>query len=187
MAQNTTENSQNYFNLNKAELIQLATETIALKYPDLHFNPNEYVPTVWKNSKKVVVKFRRLICFTPLDKKDDNLDYDLEVDLTNTAISPFDIWGMEKFYIPTSEEQKKIDFVISSFSLPHQSFTTCIIEDANVYHINIDNEQSFGRYVIDKTTGRECEGSIQGNYEPMPADMLEGSRKFPDPLVEILE
>ncbi|UXP31149.1 hypothetical protein N6H18_12400 [Reichenbachiella agarivorans] len=172
--------------LKKDALIQLANEAIELRYPDFDFDLSDYVVTAWRNSHTVVVKYRRMIQFIPLDRKLDNLHYDIEVDLTSQHISPFDIWGMNRFYIPTSEEQANIDFVTNVFGLPHPGFIACIEEDTSVYRIYLDNEQSFGRYVIDKITGIEYEGAIEGSYEPMPRD-LDGLSSHPDPLLEIIE
>ncbi|MGL1887695.1 MAG: hypothetical protein OCD76_14355 [Reichenbachiella sp.] len=172
--------------LGKIQLIDEANSFVGYKYPGFTFSTIEYEITTWANSKRVVVKYRRLIRFTPLGKENENLDYDFEVDLTNQNTS-FDTWGMDKFYIPTTEEQEKINFVMNAFGLPLSGFDNSIIEEADSYRINIDSEASFGRYVIDKTTGNECEGSIQGSYEPMPDDILDDLPRFPDPLIEIVD
>lgn len=37
-----------------------------------------------------------------------------------------------------------------------------------MYSIYINNEVAFGKYFIDKTTGKECMGSIEGSYTLMP-------------------
>lgn len=123
--------------------------------------------------------------FTPLNRKGDHLTYDFEVDLSSEDISPFDIWGMGKFYIPTAEEQEKIDFVNSAFNFPSTNFNNWVVEESDMYRININNDLSFGRYFIDKATGEECMGSIQGSNIPMPD--IPGLPSFPDPLIEIVE
>ncbi|MDW5290814.1 hypothetical protein [Formosa sp. PL04] len=172
----------------KPQLIAQANTIIASKYPDFTYDLKAYEITTWANSKQVVVKYRRLIRYTPLGKQEgllgSTLDYDFEVDLTNQTTS-FDTWGMDNFYIPTAEEQVKIDFVIEAFGLPHPHFYTNIIEESETYRINLEKESSFAYYVIDKTTGLECDGAIHGNYEPMPEDLFDNAPKFPDPLVEI--
>jgi hypothetical protein len=183
LTQNIDNKSLNHMNVKKDSLIQLANEILELKYPSFKFNVSEYDITAWGNSKTTVVKYKRIIRFIPLDKKNNNLCYDFEVDLINKSIYPFDTWGIDMFYIPTSEEQAKIDFVIKAFGLPHKGFSNSIEEDADVYRINLDNEYSYGRYVIDKITGKECDGAIQGSYEPMPED--NSRHRFADPLVEI--
>ncbi|MCB4797350.1 hypothetical protein [Neotamlana laminarinivorans] len=170
--------------LNKNELINQANKIIASKYPDFVFNPLLYEITTWENSKKTIVNYRRIIRFTPYDKKDENLIYDFEVDLISQNVFPFDTWGLDRFYLPTIEEQEKIDFVIKAFGLPRFGFNNKIIENANMYSIYIDNEIAFGKYFIDKTTGKECMGSIEGSYA-QPPDLPE--LLDIDPLIEIKE
>ncbi|WP_456459509.1 hypothetical protein [Reichenbachiella sp.] len=171
--------------LQKDELIERAQKLLKTKYPDFVYDVKDYDITAWANTEKVVVMFRRIIRFTPLDKKDENLDYDFEVDLAHQRISPFDTWGMKRFYMPTKDEQKKIDFVINSFGMPRLGFNNSIVEDSAMYKIHIDNEVAFGHYFIDKITGEECMGSIEGSYAPMPEDIPELIDS--DPLVEIKE
>lgn len=170
--------------LSKNQLIDQANKIITSKYSQFVFDPLLYEITAWKNAKKTIVKYRRIIRFTPLDKKDENLNYDFEVNLINQNVSPFDVWGLDKFYFPTIEEQEKINFIIKSFGLPRFGFNNSIVEDPDMYRIFIDNEIAFGRYFLDKITGKECMGSIEGSYAPMP--------DFPelinaDPLIEIKE
>ncbi|CAM1365276.1 conserved exported protein of unknown function [Tenacibaculum soleae] len=170
--------------LDKKQLIDRANKIITSKYPEFLFDSLLYEITVWKNSEKLVVKYRRIIRFTPLDRKDENLNYDFEVNLTTQNVSPFDFSGLDKFYFPTIEEQGKINFVIKEFGLPRFGFNNTIVEGADMYSIYIDNEVAFGKYFIDKITGKECMGSIEGSYAQMP--------DFPelvdvDPLIEIKE
>jgi len=170
--------------LDKEQLIDQANKIITSKYPEFVFDSLLYEITAWKNSEKTIVKYRRIIRFTPLDKKDENLDYDFEVNLTNQNVSPFDFWGFDKFYFPTTEEQEKIDFVIKEFGLPRFGFNNVIVEGPDMYSIYIDNEVAFGKYFIDKITGKECMGSIEGSYATMP-DLPELLDK--DPLIEVKE
>ncbi|WP_025743544.1 hypothetical protein [Aquimarina pacifica] len=170
--------------LNKNQLIDQANKIIISKYPEFTFDSLKYEITAWKNSKKTIVKYRRIIRFTPLNKKNENLQYDFEVNLTDQNILPFDYHGLDKFYVPTTEEQEKIDFVITNFGLPHSGFDNGIIEDSDKYYINMDNDTSFGRYCIDKITGEEfMDERIQGSYEPMPTENYPEINT--DPLIEI--
>lgn len=167
----------------KDELIEYANQMLASKYRDFIYDAKGYDITAWASTEKVVVKFRRIIRFTPLNRKDENLDYDFEVVLTDQSISPFDTWGMKRFYIPNKDEQKKIDFVVHAFGMPRQGFNNSIVEDSAMYKILIDNEVAFGHYFIDKITGEECMGSIEGSYAPMPDDIPDLIDH--DPLIEI--
>lgn len=175
----------NLKSLPKDELIEQAQQLLKTKYSDFNLNTKDYEITAWANTEKVVVVFRRIIRFTPLDRKDEDLSFDFEVDLTHQRISPFDTWGMKRFYIPTKDEQKKIDFVVNSFGMPRLGFNNSIVENSAIYKIHIDNEVAFGHYFIDKITGEECMGSIEGSYAPMPEDIPELIDS--DPLVEIKE
>ena len=170
--------------LDKNKLIDKANKIIASKYPEFVFDSLLYEITAWKNSEKTIIKYRRIIRFTPLDKKDENLDYDFEVNLTNQNISPFDTWGLNNFYFPTTEDQEKINFVIKEFGLPRFGFNNDIVEGIDMYSIYIDNEVAFGKYFIDKITGKECMGSIEGSYaqEPYITEFVNA-----DPLIEIKE
>ncbi|MDW5290813.1 hypothetical protein R6X41_18515 [Formosa sp. PL04] len=170
-------------NHSKIEFIAQADSIINTKYPDFTFNPQEYEITVWFNTEMTLVKYRRIIKFTPLDKKEARLKYNLEVNLTTQAVSPFDTWGMDRFYIPTEQEQAQIDFVITSFGRSRFGFNNTIIEDTDMYRVTVDNDVAFGKYFLDKTTGKESMGSIEGSYAPMPD--LPTFQELPDPLVEI--
>ncbi len=170
--------------LNKTQLIDQANKIIASKYPMFVFDPDQYDVTAWRNSEKTVVNYRRIISFKPLDKKDENLRYDFEVNLTNQKVSPFDLWGFDKFYFPTVEEQVKINFVIKAFGLPRPGFNNSIVEDLDMYTIYLENDVAFGQYFIDKVTGKERMGSIEGSYEKMPEDPELIDK---DPLIEIKE
>ncbi|WP_188465307.1 hypothetical protein [Bizionia arctica] len=172
-------------NHSKIELIAQADSIINTKYPDFTFNPQEYEITVWFNTEMTLVKYRRIIKFTPLDKKEARLKYDIEVNLTTQAVSPFDTWGLDSFYIPNKAEQAKIDFVIKSFGRSRFGFNNSIMEETDMYRITVDNDVAFGKYFLDKTTGKESMGSIEGSYAPMPD--LPGLQELADPLVEITE
>ncbi|MCR9253757.1 MAG: hypothetical protein NXI20_25300 [bacterium] len=180
----STDVSTNHMDLNKETLINEANRVLASKYPDFDFDTLSYDITAWRNSEKTIVKYQRIIRFTPLGKKEANLTFDFEVNLINKEVSPFDFWGFEKFYIPTIEEQEKMQFVINAFDLPYGGFTNSIVEEPEMYIIYVDNEYAFGQYHIDKITGKECLGSIEGSYAPMPED-LQSIEK--DPLIEIKE
>ena len=79
--------------LNKKQLINQANKIIASKYPEFSFDSKLYEIPTWKNSEETIVKYRRIIRFIPLDKKNENLNYDFEVNLTYQEIAPFDLFG----------------------------------------------------------------------------------------------
>ena len=170
--------------LNKKQLINQANKIIASKYPEFSFDSELYEITAWKNSEETIVKYRRIIRFIPLDKKNENLNYDFEVNLTYQEIAPFDLFGFSKFYLPTTAEQVKIDFVAKKFGLPRLGFNNIITEDHDMYIIEVNNEVAFGKYFIDKITGNEHMGPLEGTYTQRHA-FTEFVDK--DPLTEIKE
>ncbi len=175
---------KNKMTLNKDQLIIQANTILATKYPNFRFNASLYEISAWKNSQKTVVYYKRIIKFIPLGKKEQDLTYDFEVNLTSKSVAPFDFFGVEKLYHPNTEDQKKIDFVVKAFNLPHSGFDTKIVEGPNIFAIYLDNEVAFGQYYIDKTTGKECLESIEGSYAPIPDDIKLLDK---DPLIEIKE
>ena len=166
----------------KNELIQQANKVISSKYPQFVFDPLLYEITAWKNSEKTIIKYKRRIKFIPLNKKDESLRFDFEVNLKNRVILPFDFHEFNGFYIPTIEEQEKINFVIKSFGLSRFGFNNTITEDTDMYRILIDSKAAFGRYFIDKTTGKECLGPIEGSYNQTPNNTKLNNT---NPLIEI--
>ena len=170
----------------KQQYITQANALIKTKHSEFTYNPEDYEITVWSNSEKTLVKYSRIIKFIPLSKKKDRLRYDFEVNLTTQNISPFDSWGMTNFYIPTAIEQEQIDFVITSFNKwSHFGFNNTITEETDMYRIDVNNDMAFGTYFLDKTTGKEAMGSIEGSYAPMPD--IAGVSESADALVEIKE
>lgn len=55
--------------LNKNQLIDQANKIISFKYPEFVFDSLLYEITAWKNSKKTIVNYRRIIRFTLLTKR----------------------------------------------------------------------------------------------------------------------
>ena len=53
----------------KTELIDQASKIINASYPEFTLDPQTYKITVWSNSEKPIVHYRRIIKFTPLNKK----------------------------------------------------------------------------------------------------------------------
>ena len=171
--------------LGKASIIETAYNIIEQKLLTIKIIPEDYEITVWANQKELIVKFRRRIRYYPMNKEKSGFDYDLSVNLINKEINPIDIWGIEKFYIPTEEDIRNVKFVKESFGFPQQGFDINIHEEKDHYFISLDNEQAYGKYYIDKISGEEKPGSIQGSYIPRPFSDFDEADK--DPLKEIKE
>lgn len=149
----------------KDSLINLALIALKEKKLPVEIIPEDYEITVWANKTEIIVKFRRLIKFIPLNHEISDFEYNLEVNLLTHKVSPFDDWHyMSEFYIPSKEEKEKIKFVKKAYGLPHKEFENVVYEDKDFYKIEIDNEVSFGRYSIDKKTG-VVSTETQGSYE----------------------
>lgn len=169
--------------LGKSMIIESGFNLIESRFRVLKIIPEDFEITVWANSKEVIVKFRRHVRYYTMNTKEQDFTYDLAVNLISKKIDPIDFWGIEEFYIPTEDDLKNINFVKESFGLPQQGFNISIHEEKDHYFINLDNEQAYGKYYIDKITGEEKRGSLQGSYIPMPFPDIDERDK--DSLTEI--
>ena len=152
----------------KDSLINLALITLKEKKLTTKISPEDYEITVWANKTEVLVKFRRLIKFIPLNHKIHDFEYNLTVNLITHKIFPFDDWHfMSEFYIPSKEEKEKIKFVKKAYGLPHKGFENAIYEHEDSFKISLDNKVAYGRYSIDKKSG-VVTTEIQGSYMPEP-------------------
>ncbi len=168
--------------LGKESIIEKAKYIFKTKYPALKIDFSDFEITTWVNSEKIVANFKRSIKFITLKNEAGDLTYHFSINIETEAVTPLDYSGSEKFYIATEEDSAKLVFVKKAFNLPHAGFENTVVEKANMYEIMIDNDVAFGRYYIDKTTGKELTDlSIEGSYAPAP---------FPEailsyPLIEI--
>ena len=173
--------------LGKSKIIELAFNLIESKFPGLKIIPEDFEITVWANSKEVIVKFRRRVRYYPMNKKEQDFTYDLSVNLISKEIDPIESWGIDEFYIPTEDDLKNIKFVKESFGFPEQGFNISISEKEDSYYIGVTNKVAYGKYYIDKITGKETTGSIQGSYIPRPQADFDKRNVDTDPLTEITE
>ncbi|RJE72019.1 hypothetical protein [Reichenbachiella sp. MSK19-1] len=172
--------------LGKDSITEIAHGIVRQKYPDLDIILGDFDISVWSNTQEVLVQYKRRIRFVPLGQETRNYTYDFTVHVMPHGISPFDFFGVDDFYLPTSEDREKISFVQNAFGLPRQWFDSEVTEMENKYVVSLSNEVSFGIYEIDKVTGMEIpQSSIEGNWEPEP-DIL-GGEEDKDPYVEIKE
>ena len=149
----------------KEAMISYAFTIIKEKVPTLDINPKDYEITVWVNKKEALVKFRRRIKYYP-KKKQEGIIYDFSV---NIITQETDIWSIDDFYKPTKQDIKNIEFVKKHAPLPSSDqFEIRISETKDQFQISCTNKVAFGKYFIDKQTGKELP-SIQGSYTPMPS------------------
>jgi len=167
----------------KDAIIANALDIIKEKTPLLDINPKDYKITVWANKKEVLVKFRRRIKYYPLNKQ-ERVVYDFSVNIITQEI---DIWSIDDFYTPTKQDLKNIEFVKTHAPLPSSDqFEIRISETKDQFQISCTNKVAFGKYFVDKKTGKELP-SIQGSYTPMPPPNSTLSGEIDeDPLKEIL-
>lgn len=182
------QNMENQINviktLGKDAIIKRANRIIEKKYPTLKINSSDFGITAWSNKKDVVVKFKRRIKYVRLGGEND-FNYDFSVNVVKHLVIPFDVFGIDRFYIPTKEDLNKIEFVRKKINLPRQGFYSEICEKADYYEIHVTNEVAFGSYFIDKITGREVQGSIEGSYAQVPDLGLTGGFSNENLLIEI--
>lgn len=172
-------------NQGKKALILEAQKLVGDSYPKLLIDTTQFSIEVWANSRTVMVKFKRIIRYVPLGKEESNFIYDFSVDLVKARVLPFKNFGVDRFYFPTEQDQKNIEFVIEKFGLPHVGFINTILEMDTTFLIALENDVAFGRYYIDKITGLEAMPPLQGSYAPMP--FPENEVQVDDPFIEIID
>ncbi len=168
----------------KSRLITEANKLLEAKFPATEINYNDFEISTWANKTKVIVKYRRLIRFLSFGNEEKQFYYDLDVNLIDRSVFPMDNFSTAKFYQPNKEEKRKILFVQKHFILPVDGFINTIIETDSTYIIDLENDVAFGKYYIDKISGKEVMPPLQGSYMPVP---FEEQFKSDDPLVEILD
>jgi hypothetical protein len=165
----------------KDAIIAYAFTIIKEKMPTLEVNPKNYEITVWANKKEALVKFRRRIKYYPKNNP-EGITYDFSVNIITQEI---DIWSIDDFFIPTKQDLKNIEFVKKHAPLPSSDqFEISIRETKDQFQISCTNKVAFGKYFIDKQTGKELP-SIQGSYIPAPKPLSKKIEK--DPLKEIFD
>jgi hypothetical protein len=153
---------------NKQELIETALEILKEKQPLIVIDLTEYEASAWKNSKEIIVKFRRYIKFIPLNAAPFQY-YDLTVNLNTKQILPFESGYNYSFYIPSPEDQKKLDFIKEKVDLSNTSnFDIIITENENHYWISKKSKTSFSKFFIEKETGLKS-GLLEGSYTVSPS------------------
>lgn len=154
--------------ISKNAIISLAKEVLKKKHPSLNVNFDDYKISILGDSKNTIVEFRKIIKYIPLAlNSEKSISYDLKVNLNTNEISPFDDVFDSEFYVETPEDKKALRYIKNHFSPLSSSFENTIEEKEEEYLISIDNEYSFGRYVLDKKTGKH-RVEIEGSMEPMP-------------------
>lgn len=169
---------------NKRELIEMGFVLLQEKQPQVTIKPEDFEITAWKNSKEIVVKFRRIIRYIPLrffSKK--RIDFDITVNLKTHEILPFDGVFNTTFYTPTKADQEAIAFVQEKFGYFSGDFENTIREGKEDYFIDCENEYSYGKYTLNKITGKPGP-ALQGSY--IPVSLVEHVADL-DILIEIKE
>jgi len=148
---------------NKAELIQIGLEIIKKKQPSLVIDYDDFEITAWKNSKEIVVKFRRYIRFIPLNTEPYQY-YDITINLITKQILPFESGYNFSFYIPSEEDEKKLNFIKSKAEFPkHPESEIIITENNDHYWVSNKSKTSFSKFFINKETGFKS-GLLEGTY-----------------------
>lgn len=154
----------------KEELIEIALEILKEKQPSVVTDLDEFETSAWKNSKEVIVKFRRYIRFISL-KADTSQYYDISVNLITKQILPFESGYNFIFYIPTEEDKKKLKFIKEKAIIPNQPDSEITItENEDHYWISNSNKTSYSKFFINKKTGFKS-GIIENTYavfQPKP-------------------
>jgi len=152
----------------KKEITKMAAVLLNKKHPTLRVDFDDYESTVSGDSKNTLVEFKRIIRYVPFGADPEKrFSYDITVNLNTSEISPFDDHFKSEFYIETNEDKKAIEFVKKNFGGFSSGFENTIYEGEEDYLIDLKNQYSFGKYVVNKKTG-EQKTEIQASYNPMP-------------------
>lgn len=116
----------------------------------------------------MLVDFRRIIWYISLwTGPEKHFSYDLKVNLNTNEISSFDDdkFFQSEFYIEIKGDKKALEFIKKNFR-PSSSFENTVYESKEEYFVDCQNQYSFGKYSLNKTTG-EVKTEIQASYNPM--------------------
>ncbi|MDR7212088.1 hypothetical protein [Flavobacterium piscis] len=150
----------------KKEIIQMAIAALKKKHPLLVLNFDDYAISVLGDSKNTLVEFKRIIRYVPLGTDPEKRSsYDITVNLNTNEILPFDDTFKTEFYIETKEDKKAIEFVNKNFGGFFSDSENIIYEGEEDYFIDLQNQYSFGKYVVNKKTGI-AKPEIQGSWDP---------------------
>ncbi|PXY47009.1 hypothetical protein [Flavobacterium hydrophilum] len=168
--------------ISKKTIIDMAVALLNKRQPSLQLNFEDYETKVLGDSKNMLVEFKRIVRYVPFGTDPEKrFSYDITVNLNTTEILPFDDFFKSEFYIETEKDKKAIEFVKKNFGGFSSGFENTIYEREEDYFIDLKNQYSFGKYVVNKKTG-EQKTEIQASYDPMPKpEAIEN----PDVFIEI--
>jgi len=169
----------------KEYIIKTALSVYEDKYKDMPINLSLYSITIWRNSTEIKVVFKRDVTYRPLHKKNDNLYYDIVIEIFDEKVSPFDMFGTDKFFIASEEESVIIDIIKKKMKMPLPFCKNSIYETEEWYVASITSEHSFGKFFFDKNTLEEKRDmKIQGSYAPR---IRPDTPEDPDPWIELFK
>lgn len=152
---------------NNQDHILRALEIVKEKQPNMHIKTDDYYIQVWRGANGVLVDFTRIVQYIPMDKMNEQLHFDIAINLTNQEIIPFDNSEFHgSFYVPSDTDLISLEFIKKHFGVFSPSFKNVIHEEADEYKISCTNEASYGYYTLNKKTGVQGP-SIRGSYMPM--------------------
>lgn len=163
----------------KKEIVNMAIVLLKKRQPSLQIDYDDYESTILGNSKKIVVEFRRIIRYIPLDiDLKAQYAYDITVNLNSGEILPFDDFFKSGFYTETIEDKKALAFIKKNSGPFFSDFKNTIKEQKEDYFIVCQNKYSLEKYLLNKKTGeRKTELKITldpaSNHDRAPdLDML---------------
>lgn len=164
--------------ITKNAVIRIAKGILQKEQPLLTLNFDDYESSVLGDSKNTLVEFKRIIRYVPIGTDPEKrFSYDITVNLNTNEISPFDDTFKSEFYIETKEDKEAIEFVKKNFGGFTSDFYNTIYEGEEVYSVALENQYSFGKYAVNKTSG-VVKVEIQGSYEPMPKPNMQEDQDF---------
>lgn len=141
------------------------------KYPLLvELNPKDYHISVWEKGEDIDVKFDCKVNFTPCKSESKQPISNFTIRVNENEISAYIQQKITSLIEHIQKHKKEIVHIASIFKFPSGNFITTIHEEEDYYQIDISNDVAFGKYWIDKVTGKEVMGSIESSYaiDPHP-------------------
>lgn len=150
----------------KKEIINMALVLLKKRQPSLQIDYNDYESTILGNNKKIIVEFRRIIRYIPLniDLK-EQFAYDITVNLNSGEILPFDDFFQSGFYIETKEDKKALAFIKKNSGPFFSDFKNTINEEEEDYFVVCQNKYSLEKYLLNKKTG-EKQAKLKMTLDP---------------------
>jgi len=180
------EKLEDFIKLGREKLIDLSLKIINKEiWAKPEINEKDFHQIIVKSSqKRVVVLFERNLIYVPIDQ---SFFYNIEVEFPSEKINQSELHSgknvkntgfTDTFYRFNVKDQKQIDLV-SKVEDPSMIMGKIVVyEDDKVFLINEGPKDpskggGYYKYSIDKKTGEQLQGVLNGHYVPFQRPMID--------------